>query len=262
MNHNIYQLKMKKEKRNILIAQILIVIMFFSLWELLARIEILDKFLFSCPSEIFILLIQNIISKEIFIHIGYSLIETLIALFIGTFVGIIIAIFLWFSNRACKIFDPFLVVLNALPKTALAPILIVWAGTGVKGIVVVAISLSVVMTIISTLNFFKSVDKEQIKMLKTFNANKLQILFKLVLPSNIKNLISIFKINIGLTWVGVIVGEFLVSRFGIGYLVVYGGQVFKMDLVMMGVFVLAILAFVMYLITSLIEHKYKKNRKD
>lgn len=262
MNHNIYQLKMKKEKRNILIAQILIVIMFFSLWELLARIEILDKFLFSCPSEIFILLIQNIISKEIFIHIGYSLIETLIALFIGTFVGIIIAIFLWFSNRACKIFDPFLVVLNALPKTALAPILIVWAGTGVKGIVVVAISLSIVMTIISALNFFKSVDKEQIKMLKTFNANKLQILFKLVLPSNIKNLISIFKINIGLTWVGVIVGEFLVSRFGIGYLVVYGGQVFKMDLVMMGVFVLAILAFVMYLITSLIEHKYKKNRKD
>ena len=114
------------------------------------------------------------------------------------------------------------------------------------------------MTIISALNFFNNVDKEKIKMLKTFNANKFQILFKLVLPSNIANLISIVKINIGLTWVGVIVGEFLVSRFGIGYIVVYGGQVFKMDLVMMGVFVLALLAFLMYIIVALIEKKLKK----
>ena len=114
------------------------------------------------------------------------------------------------------------------------------------------------MTIISALNFFNSVDSEQIKMLKTFGANKIQILFKLVLPANLVNLISIVKINIGLTWVGVIVGEFLVSRFGIGYIVVYGGQVFKMDLVMMGVFVLALLAFAMYLSISLIEKHYKK----
>ena len=258
MDYKIYQLKIKKEKISIVLVQMAILIGFFCFWELFAQIGVLDKFLFSCPSEIIHLLIENIKSKEIFIHIGYSLFETLIALFIGTFVGIFIAILLWFSKKAMKIVDPFLVVLNALPKTALAPILIVWAGTGVKGIIVVAISLSIVMTIISALNFFKNVDEEKIKMLLTFNANKLQILFKLILPSNVKNLISIFKINIGLTWVGVIVGEFLVSRFGIGYLVVYGGQVFKMDLVMMGVLVLSILAFVMYLLTSLIEKHYKK----
>ena len=256
--HNLYKLKLKKEKITILLVQIFSVIMIFSLWEILAQVNVLDKFLFSCPSEIFNLLIANIKSNEIFIHIGYSLLETLIALFIGTISGIIIAILLWFSKKAVKIIDPFLVVLNALPKTALAPILIVWAGTGVKGIVVVANSLSLVMTIISALNFFNSIDSEQIKMLKTFGANKIQILFKLVLPANLVNLISIVKINIGLTWVGVIVGEFLVSRFGIGYIVVYGGQVFKMDLVMMGVFVLALLAFAMYLSISLIEKHYKK----
>ena len=258
MNKSIYQLKIRKEKRNILIIQALLVVALFTFWELFSQIGVLDKFLFSCPSEILLLLIENIKSNEIFIHVGYSLLETLIALFIGTIAGILIALLLWFSKKATKIIDPFLVVLNALPKTALAPILIVWAGTGVKGIVVVAISLSLVMTVISALNFFNSVDSEQIKMLQTFGANKIQILFKLVLPSNVNNLLSIFKINIGLTWVGVIVGEFLVSRFGIGYLVVYGGQVFKMDLVMMGVFVLAILAFIMYLITSLIEKKIKK----
>ena len=261
-NYDIYKVKIKKEKYMILSFQIILVVTIFSLWEILAQIGVLDKFLFSCPSEILKLLIDNIKSNEIFIHIGYSLLETLIALFIGTSAGILLAILLWFSKKAIKIIDPFLVVLNALPKTALAPILIVWAGTGVKGIVVVAISLSLVMTIISALNFFNSVDEQQIKMLKTFGANKLQILFKLVLPANLVNLISIVKINIGLTWVGVIVGEFLVSRFGIGYIVVYGGQVFKMDLVMMGVFVLAILAFIMYLSVALIEKHYKKKRKD
>ena len=260
-NHKIYKLKLKKEKINIVIIQVSLVVLLFSLWELFAHVGVIDEFLFSSPSQIMSLLIENIRSNEIFIHVAYSLFETLIALSIGTILGILIAILLWFSDKAIKIFDPFLVVLNALPKTALAPILIVWAGTGVKGIVVVAISLSLVMTIISALNFFKSVDEEKIKMLKTFNANKFQILFKLIIPSNVANLISIVKINIGLTWVGVIVGEFLVSRFGIGYIVVYGGQVFKMDLVMMGVFVLAILAFLMYLITSLIEKHYKKKQK-
>ena len=261
MNHKLYQKKIKKEKISILLIQISLLVLFFALWEILAKVNVIDKFLFSCPSEIILLLIENIKSSEIFIHIRYSLLETLIALFIGTFSGILIAILLYLSEKAVKILDPFLVVLNALPKTALAPILIVWAGTGIKGIVVVAISLSLIMTIISALNFFNSVDKEKIKMLKTFNANKLQILFKLVLPANFVNLISIVKINIGLTWVGVIVGEFLVSRFGIGYIVVYGGQVFKMDLVMMGVLVLAILAFLMYLVISLIEKHYKHKRK-
>lgn len=250
--------KIKKEKAMMIIIQIALVFFVFLMWELFTKVKILDKFLFSCPSDIFSLLIDNIKSAEIFIHIRYSLLETLIALFIGTGLGILIALLLWFFPRVSKILDPFLVVLNALPKTALAPILIVWAGTGVKGIVVVAISLSLVMTIISALNFFNSVDKEQIKMLKTFGANKFQILFKLVLPSNIVNIISIIKINIGLTWVGVIVGEFLVSRFGIGYIVVYGGQVFKMDLVMMGVFVLALLAFLMYIVIALIEKRLKK----
>ena len=261
MNHTLYKKKIKKEKLSVLLIQLSLLIFFFAMWEILAKCNIIDKFLFSCPSDILSLLIKNIKSNEIFIHIRYSLIETLIALFIGTFSGILIAILLYLSEKAVKILDPFLVVLNALPKTALAPILIVWAGTGIKGIVVVAISLSLIMTIISALNFFNSVDKEKIKMLKTFNADKLQILFKLVLPANFVNLISIVKINIGLTWVGVIVGEFLVSRFGIGYIVVYGGQVFKMDLVMMGVLVLAILAFIMYLSISLIEKHYKNKKK-
>ncbi len=256
-----FRKKIKKEKAKIIGIQLIVAISFLLIWELLARYNIINSFLFSSPSKIIKLLIENIKSKEIFIHIRYSLIETLIGLIIGTAIGIICAIILYLFKTLYKIFDPFLVILNALPKTALAPILIVWAGTGMKGIITVAISLSVIMTIISAHNFFNSVDEEKVKMLKTFNASRLQIFFKLVLPSNILNLISILKINIGLTWVGVIVGEFLVSRFGIGYIVVYGGQVFKMDLVMMGILVLAILTFFMYLFVILLEKILKRKEK-
>ena len=134
----------------------------------------------------------------------------------GTILGIIIASILWYFERLAKIFDPFLMVLNALPKTALAPIMIIWAGTGVKGIVVVALSILLIITIISSYNYFISIEEEKIKMMKSFNAKKYQIFFKLILPSNYINIINIIKINIGMSWIGVIVGEFIVSRKGTG----------------------------------------------
>jgi len=184
--------------------------------------------------------------------------ETILGLIIGTILGILIAIILWWSKTLAKIMDPFLVVLNALPKTALAPIFIIWAGTGVKGIVVVAVSISLILTVLSAYNYFKSIDEEKIKMLKSFGANKWQILYKLVIPGNMVNLVNIVKINIGMSWVGVIMGEFIVSRAGIGYLVVYGSQIFKLDLVMMGVFILAVIAYLMYQIVNLIEKTLRK----
>ncbi len=259
-NQEKYVRNYKKNRRIILFSQIALVFVFIGVWELFSSVGILDEFLFSKPSAIVKLLAQYIKTNEIFKHVGISLYETLLGLIIGTSLGILLAIGLWFSKTLTKILDPFLVVLNALPKTALAPILIIWAGTGIKGIVVVSISLSLVMTIISAHNFFAHVDEDKLKMLKSFHASKFQILTKLVLPSNVANLLSIIKINIGMAWVGVIVGEFLVSRFGIGYLVVYGGQVFKLDLVMMGVFVLAILAYLMYLIVTIFEKYYRKKR--
>lgn len=243
----------KREKRLILISQFSLLIVFLVAWELLAHYKIINTFLVSSPSSIYHLFIEYIKNGSLFKHVGVSLWETLLGFSIGTIIGIVIAIVLWWSNTIAKIFDPFFVVLNALPKTALAPILIVWAGAGIQGIVVIAISISVVSTILSAYNYFINVDKEKIKMLKSFGATKLQILVKLILPANISNIINIVKINIGLSWVGVIVGEFLVSRAGIGYLIVYGGQVFRLDLVMMGVFVLAVCALLMYQIINLIE---------
>lgn len=260
--------KKQKRRRKILIIsiQIFLLVSFIGLWELLASTGVINSFLVSKPSAIWELFITYLKNGEIFRHIKISLIETLLGLVIGTVLGLIIAVILWWFPLCSKILDPFLVVLNALPKTALAPIFILWAGAGIKGIVVVAISLSLVVTILSAYNYFSSIDEEKIKMMKTFGANRWQILTKLILPGNIPNILNIIKINIGMSWVGVIVGEFLVSREGIGYLVVYGGQVFRLDLVMMGVLLLGILALLMYLALNCIEkyyrtYRYHKRRK-
>ena len=250
----------KKEKKIIFIYQIVLFFSIIAFWELFVRIGLIDSFLFSSPYEIIKLLFSYLKSNSLLEHVWISLIEVILGVTIGTAFGIIIAVILWWSDKLSKILDPFLVILNALPKTALAPIMIIWAGTGIKGIVVVAISILLVITILSSYNYFKNIEDDKIKMMKSFGANKYQILIKLVIPSNIVNLISVLKINIGMGWVGVIVGEFLVSRAGIGYLIMYGGQVFKLDLVMMGTLVLSILAYGMWKIVDLFE-KYLSNRK-
>ena len=220
----------------------------------------LDSFVFSSPSRIFTLLLTYIKNNEIFYHTWVSTSEVLLGLSIGTVIGISIAIILSQFPLLAKIFDPFLVVLNALPKTALAPIFIIWIGANIKGIVFVAISISLIITIISAYNAFINVSEEKIKLLKTFGANRFIILKELILPANIDAIINIFKVNIGMSWIGVIVGEFIVSKAGLGYLITYGTQVFRLDLVMLGVIILAIVTSIMYLILNLVVKIYEKLR--
>ncbi|MBS4537688.1 ABC transporter permease [Clostridium sp. D2Q-11] len=259
--HERYIKSIKRRKQYIRFSQVSILVLFFGIWELLAQFEFIDAFLTSYPSAMFKLFFRLVRDGSLFNHIGISLMENVIGFVAGTILGILIAILLWWSEFISKVLDPYLVVLNSLPKTALAPIIILWVGAGYSGIIVTAISVSIVVTIMNVYNGFKEVDPEKVKMLKTFGATKFQTLRKVILPSSVPAMISSLKINIGLSWVGVIVGEFLVSKAGIGYLIVYGGQVFKLDLVMMSVMVLAILAAVMYQGVALIEKKYMKWRQ-
>lgn len=252
--------KRRLEKKILIAAQIGLFILILTLWEIGAKLKILDEFLFSSPSKIFKLLYNYIATNQLWSHLFISVLETIAGIIFGTILGIFIAIILWSNKYLSKIVEPFLVLLNALPKTALAPIMIIWAGTGIRGIVVVSISILIVVTIISTYNYFINVDEEKIKMLKSFGANKYQLFTKLIFPSNLVNIINVIKINIGLAWVGVIVGEFLVSRAGLGYLIMYGGQVFRLDLVMMGVIVLCVIAYLMYATVNLIEKILIKKR--
>lgn len=257
--HALWVQKQNREKRKIVLLQILLLTSLLCFWEIAAQFGWIDTFLFSSPSAIVKIFWQYFSSGSIWTHIGITMWETFAGFCIGTVCGIGIAILLWWYPMLSKVLDPFLVVMNALPKTALAPIVIVWFGAGLGGIIAVAVSISIVVTILSAYGDFKAVDSDKIRMLQSFGATKGQILLKLILPGNRENLLSIAKINMGLCLIGVIVGEFLVSRCGIGYLIVYGSQVFRLDLVMMGVVLLAVCAGVMNGAINLLEHHMKKS---
>jgi NitT/TauT family transport system permease protein len=255
--HEEYLKKEKLKKYKIIAVRIFILVAIFVSWEVLGRLRIIDPFLTSTPSRMLRSLRILYAEGTLFKHIGITVYETILGFVLGTILGTFIAIILWWSDFLSKVLDPYLVVLNALPKVALGPILIFWVGNGMKAIIVMALLISIIVTIISVLTGFKEVDKDKITLLKTFGASKFQILIHLIIPATIPTLITALKINVGLSWVGVIMGEFLVARHGLGFLIVYGGQVAQLDMVMMSIIILSILAYIMYEIVSLLEKKFK-----
>ena len=254
-----YLKKIKQKKSLILLTQISILVGFLALWEFFANKNIIDSFITSQPSRILTTFL-NLSSNDLLKHIWVTSYETIVGFLLGTVLGIIIAIILWWSNFLSKVSEPFLVILNSLPKVALGPIIIIWVGAGTPAIIVMAIAISLIVTILENLNGFLKTDTEIIKMAHTFKATKMQVLTKIVIPANLSTFINSLKVNIGLSLVGVISGEFLVSKAGLGYLIVYGGQVFKLDLVMTSVIILGIVAGIMYLAVLLLEKFIVKSK--
>lgn len=248
----IFLKSLKTYKRNVKLIQFFTIGGFLALWEIMAEKTIIDPFIFSSPSRIlqmFLTLSQNSLS----VHIITTVLETIAGFLLGVFLGFAIAVWLWFSPFAGKVSAPFLVVLNSLPKIALGPVIIVWAGAGMGAIILMAVAISLIVTVLELSTGFMSTDKNLLTTVKSFGASELQCFVKIVLPYNIPVLFQSLKINIGLSLVGVIAGEFLVSKAGLGYLIVYAGQVFKMDLVMMSVIILGFIAFAMYWLIQLLE---------
>ena len=248
-----YLLRLRRENRRVRIWQIALVAGLFILWELSCRVGLSDGFLVSCPSRMATTFLSLCRSGDLWRHIGVSCGETVVGFLSGTALGTAVAICMWWSEKLAKILDPYLVVLNALPKTALGPIFIVWMGAGMGAIVTMTLAISLIVTILSMYQGFLSTDEEKLRLMRTLGASRRQILWMLVFPANLPTLFSTLKVNVGLSWVGVIMGEFLVSRAGLGYLIVYGSQVFNMDLVMTSVLILALAAVVMYRLVLWVE---------
>lgn len=255
-----YLLQIRYKKIFIMSIQYGILIVFLLLWELLANLGIIDAFITSQPSRV-INTIINLSSNDLLLHLGITCTETIVGFVLGVFFGLIIATVLWWFKTCSEIFEPYLVILNSLPKIALGPIIIIWVGAGMKAIIVMALAISLIVTVMELLNGFKNTDKNIITTAETFGAKKYQIFTKIVLPANLKTLINSLKINLGLSLVGVIAGEFLVSKAGLGYLIVYGGQVFKLDLVMASVIILAVFAALIYKMVLIFEKLVLKNRR-
>lgn len=246
---------LQKNKR-IRIVQLLIIIGFVSAWEVLTYLKIIDSFVFSSPSRFTITFLDMAKDGSIFYHLGITLAETLISFTIVIVLGLIVAVLLWWNESISKVLEPYLVVLNSLPKSALAPVFIVWLGNNMKTIITAAVLVAVFGTIISLYADFNSIEEDKIKLIETLGGKKKDVLFKVIIPSNIPSIISIMKVNIGLSLVGVIIGEFLAAKAGLGYLIIYGSQVFKLDWVIMSIVLLCILATGLYKILAVIEKRY------
>lgn len=256
--HNEYLNKRKKEKKLVYLFQFSILFLFLICWEILAYFNIINTFLLSSPSRIILTIFDLFKDGNLLKHIGITLYEVLISFSISSILGFIIAFLLWRFNFLNKIVEPYLNVFNSLPKVALGPLIIILVGASINAIIFMGLLISTFITIINIYNHFINTDNSYITLLKSFGASKKQIFLKTVLPSNYSNIINTLKINISMSLIGIIMGELLVSKSGLGYLIMYGSQVFNIDLVITSVFILGIISYIMYLSVEKIELLIKK----
>ena len=257
-SHKNFLRKYRRTKVLILLTQITILVAFLLSWEILTKYEIISSFFFSSPSKIWDTLVLLFNNGELIYHAQITLSETLIGFAIATGIGFLIAFALWYSDFLRRVTEPYLVVLNSLPKIALGPIIIIWFGAGSKAIIFMCILIVIIVTIMNILNSFTSCDQQLIALAKSMGASKIQIFLKLILPNSLKDIVATLKINVGLSWIGAIMGEYLVSRAGLGYLLIYGGQVFNLNLVMTSTVILCVLASLMYFAVALFEKLMSK----
>ena len=246
------------KRRAIISVRFFILLFFLIQWELTAQYGIIDSFFFSSPGRIIKTIIKLSLDYSLFRNIAVTLVETLVSFFLVIVLGFLSAMALWLKPCISEVLEPYLVVLNSLPKSALAPLFIVWLGANVKTIIVAGISVAIFGSIISLYTGFSGTDEDKIKLIYTLGGNKRDVFFKVVFPSNIPTIISTMKVNIGLALVGVVIGEFLAARAGLGYLIIYGSQVFQLDLVLMSIVILCSIAMLLYGVISILEKKYRK----
>ncbi len=258
--HDRFLRRIRRDNLKVTLLRIGILVAIIGLWELAAELRWVDPFIMSSPARIVTTIASLMSSGQLLMHVGVTLWETLMGFVLGTLLGLGIAIVLWWSPTVRRTLDPYLVVLNSLPKIALGPVIIVWVGAGQAAIITMALLISVIVTVMSMLSGFMEVSGEKLMLMRTFGATKMQMLRMVILPASIPSIISTIKINVGMTWVGVIVGEYLVSKAGLGYLIVYGGQVFKLDLVMASILILSVVAVLMYLVVAWAEKRYNRMR--
>ncbi|HKM03677.1 MAG TPA: ABC transporter permease [Lachnospiraceae bacterium] len=237
-----------------------VLFLFLVVWELCSRTGVIDAFFFSSPTRVFTSILSMAKNGSIFVHTGVTLLETIVSFVLTLFISTFISTLLWYFNRVSDVIEPYLVALNSLPKSALAPLLIVWLGTGIKTIIIAGISVAIFGSIINMYYGFKQSDPEKMKLIYTLGGTRKDVLFKIIIPSSIPIILSNMKVNIGLCLVGVIIGEFLAARRGLGYLIIYSSQIFKLDYLIMSIIILCCIAMLLYQGIQVIEKLYNKNK--
>jgi NitT/TauT family transport system permease protein len=232
--------------------QIGLIVVFLAIWEIAPRAGWINPMLTSYPSAVAKMLVSMLQDGSLVLHTWTTFSETVIGFTGGMILGLICAVALWSLPTMHRVLDPFIVVLNAMPKIALVPIFYIWLGD-TASIYAMAIAVSVFVTIIMLYTGFNAIDPDKIKLVRLFGASHWQVLRKIVLPASVPTMISTLKVNVGLSLVGVVVGEFQAAKAGLGYLITYGSQIFQMNLVMTAIVVLAAISSVLFIAIQALE---------
>ena len=256
-----YLKALKRNLRLIQIARILLLFLFLGLWEFTARFGIIDSFIFSSPSQILKKMVEMLQDGSLTGHIAITLTETLVSFFLVTVLGIAIAVLLWAFPRLSAVLEPYLVVLNSLPKSALAPLLIVWLGSNMKTIILAGISVAIFGAILNLYTGFCETDPDKLKLIRTLGGTKKDALFKVVLPASVPLILSIMKVNIGLSLIAIVIGEMIGSKQGLGYLIIYSSQIFQLTTMIMAIVILCVIAILLYGAISLLQKYYFKRHQ-
>ncbi|MBN3527518.1 ABC transporter permease [Paenibacillus apiarius] len=254
-SHARYRKRRRRFAAAVSLTQIIILLAFVALWEVAGRFKWIDVLLFSYPSKIWTQIVQDFANGSIWPHLGMTVGETVVGFFLGTVLGTLLAVMIWWSEFLARVLDPYMVVFNSMPKVALGPLFIVGFGPGFTAIVATTLSITVIITTLVVYNSFREVDPNYVKVVRVFGGSKSVIFRTVILPASFPAIVSTLKVNVGMAWVGVIVGEFLVSKVGLGYLIIYGFQVFNFTLVMSSLLIIAVVATLMYKAVVFLERK-------
>ena len=246
----------------VVVVQLAVMAAFLAFWQLAADWRIIDPFITSQPTAVIQKLLELINDGSLGYHVTITVVETLAGFGIGTVAGIAIAGMLWWWDFLSDVADPYIVVLNATPKMALGPIFIIWLGATMSAVIALAVSISLFVTILSVYSAFRQADPEKLVVVSSFGASKWQQFSKVVFPSAVPTIIATLKVNIGLSLIGAIVGEFLAANAGLGYLIIYGQNIFNMSLVMTSLVILTVIAGIMYYGVSMLERYFVPWRRD
>ena len=252
----LYMKRTRQHKQLVLFFQLFLFVFFIILWEITSRTGIINAFIFSSPSRMLASGRELLLNGQLLKHLGITLAETFASFFLVAAVSLLTAILLWWNNTLSEILEPYFVILNSLPKSAMAPIFIVWLGNNMKTIIVTAISVAIFGSILNLFTSFMSTDPDKLKLIRTLHGNRADCLTKVILPMNLPTILSILKVDIGLCLIGVVIGEFLAAKEGLGYLIIYGSQVFKMDWVMLSIVLLCLIAAMLYGILNRLEKQF------
>jgi NitT/TauT family transport system permease protein len=235
------------------VLQAAAVIGFFALWEIGVRAGWISAFLVGSPFGIFAEGYKMLMSGDLVSDTWYTLFEAILGFVIGTIFGSLLGLALWYSAFVARLVEPFIVAINSVPKIALAPIVVLWFGTGLVSKVMLSVSLTAIVALIAAYQAAKDADVDLQSLLISMGADKHQVFFKAVVPSTLPSIIATFRINIGFGLVGAVVGEFISSQRGLGHLIYTASSLYDLNTVWVGLFTLMIMGFVLYYVIDLIE---------